>query len=187
MGTIKKCLVKNRGVGVVSYQIPEAHIKRSFQPGESREIDYDELVQLAFQPGGRKLMEDYLQIQNADAVKELDLKVELEYNMSEKDVIDLLLNGSLDAFLDALDFGPAAVIDLIKTLSVQLPLESTSKKKALKERTGFDVDKAIANSAPDTEEEATEPTEAPKRRVQPEAKTSGRRTTPKYNIISEEK
>ena len=55
----------------------------------------------------------------------------------------MLLNGSLDAFLDALDFAPIGVIDLIKTMSVQLPLTDLNKRRALKEKTGFDVDRAL--------------------------------------------
>ena len=181
MGTIKQCSVKNRSIGVVTYKIPDINVKRSFMPGETKIIDYDELVKLTYQPGGRELMENYLQIKDATAIKDLDLKTEPEYNMSEEDIIELLKNGSLDEFLDALDFAPPAVIDIIKTFSVQLPLESTSKRKALKEKIGFDVERAIANSAPDVDEEPA--AEAPHRRVVKEEKPEGRRTTPKYNIV----
>jgi hypothetical protein len=105
--------------------------------------------------------------------------------MSEQDVVDLLTTGSLDQFLDALDFAPEGVMTLIKALSVKLPLESTSKRKALKEKTGFDVDAALANSEPDNEDEEAAKSETHTRRVQPAAtnSTPARRTTPKYNVI----
>jgi hypothetical protein len=74
--------------------------------------------------------------------------------MSENQVRDLLLTGSLDAFLDALDFAPLGVIDLIKTLAVQLPLTDLNKRKALKEKTGFDVDKALIHIEEEKAEEA---------------------------------
>ena len=37
------CLVKNRGASHVSYRIPEDGIRRSFAPGETKEISYKEL------------------------------------------------------------------------------------------------------------------------------------------------
>jgi hypothetical protein len=59
--------------------------------------------------------------------------------------------------LDALDFAPVGVIDLIKKFSVQLPLNDMNKRKALYEKTGFDVTKALIHDeeskAPETEEE----------------------------------
>jgi hypothetical protein len=42
-------------------------------------------------------------------------------------VRNLLASGSLDSLLDALDFAPDGVIELIKTISVSLPLSDTQK------------------------------------------------------------
>jgi len=36
--------------------------------------------------------------------------------------------GSLDEFLDCLDFAPEGVTDLIKTLAVELPLNDVAKR-----------------------------------------------------------
>ncbi|MDV3428265.1 MAG: hypothetical protein LIR50_14805 [Bacillota bacterium] len=80
--------------------------------------------------------------------------------MSEAQIRDLLLTGSLDAFLDALDFAPIGVIDLIKSMSVSLPLTDLNKRKALKEKTGFDVDKALIHIEEEKAEEK-EPAAAP--------------------------
>lgn len=107
MAEIKTCSVKNRGAGIISYRIPEDNVRRTFAVGETKLIPYQELVKLSFQDGGREMMENYLQIQDATAVTDLDLKTEPEYNMSEKDVIELLKSGSLDEFLDVLDFAPS--------------------------------------------------------------------------------
>nr|DAG21583.1 MAG TPA: hypothetical protein [Caudoviricetes sp.] len=60
--------------------------------------------------------------------KDLNIHREPEYNMSEAQVKELILNGSLDAFLDALDFAPLGVIDLIKDLSVKLPISDIHKR-----------------------------------------------------------
>ena len=103
-----------------------------------------------------------------------------------------MVHGSIDAFLDALDFAPIGVIDLIKTMSVSLPLEDYNKRKALLQKTGFDVDKAISNLQAEKAEEkasAAESAAAPaERRVKPAAATqTGRRTTPNYKVVVKDK
>lgn len=181
--------VKNRSSSVVVYKIPERNIRREFAPSEVKRIAFGELEDLTYQPGGRELIQNFLQIMDEVVTKDLNIHREPEYNMSEAQVKDLILNGSLDAFLDALDFAPLGVIDLIKDLSVKLPISDIHKRQALKEKTGFDVDRAIANDMasrePDTivEKESSKPAQ---RRVQAEetAQTPGRRTDGQtYSIL----
>ena len=87
-------------------------------------------------------------------------------------------SGSLEQFEDCLDFAPIGVIDLVKEIAVKMPLTDTVKIKALKNKTGFDVIRALENAAEDAPE-ADEP--APK--AEPKATTtSGRRTTPNYKV-----
>ena len=50
---------------------------------------------------------------------------------------------SLDQFLDCLDFAPDVIKDMIKDFSVKLPLNDMEKRKAIQEKLGFDVTKAI--------------------------------------------
>ena len=69
--------------------------------------------------------------------------VEPEYHYTIKDIENLLLNGSLDSLLDCLDFAPEGVIDTVKDLAVKLPLNDMSKRKAILEKTGFNVTNAI--------------------------------------------
>ena len=177
--------VKNRSAGLVGYKISETGTRREFYPGESKKISYEELQQLSYQPGGRELMAEYLQIQSAEVLKSFNIRTEPEYNMSEADVKKLILEGSLDAWKDALDFAPAGVIDLIKEFSVKLPLTDYNKRQSMKEMLGFDVDAAIAFSQPDSTEEPAG--SAPARRVQPEAEKpeGGRRTSAQYKIVEE--
>lgn len=137
------CSVKNRSASRVVYRIPEAGIRREFAVGEVKKIPYGELVKLSYQTGGRELMNSFLQVQSAEAINGLGIHAEPEYNMSEDQIIALMKAGSLDAFLDCLDFAPVGVIDLIKKLSVNLPLTDYDKRQALKEKTGFDVDSAL--------------------------------------------
>ena len=170
--------VKNRSSSVVVYKIPETNLRREFAPGETKSVPFGELEKLTYQEGGRELLENFLQILEEEVTTDLNVKREIEYNMSEAEVAELLRTGSLDAFLDALDFAPIGVIDLIKSLAVQLPLTDIDKRKALKQKTGFDVDKALIHIEEEKAEEkapAAAPT-ASGRRVQPAAtQTQGRR------------
>lgn len=175
--------VKNRSAGVIVICNPEASpARRSFAPGEVKRMTYDELEKFSFQPGGREMLRNYLQVQSVEAIKELDMKVEPEYNMSENDIKELLLNGSQDQFLDTLDFAPTAVIDLIKAFAVSLPLNDLNKRQALLKKTGFNVDEAIKNSGPDEEENIPQE-EAPVRRVKVEEPTGRRANIPEYKIV----
>ena len=175
------CLVKNRGAGHVSYKIPEDGVRRSFAPGETKEISYAELEKLTFQPGGMVILTNYLQIMEQEAIKNFGIKAEPEYHMSEADVAKLIKTGSLDAFLDALDFAPTGVIDLIKKLSVDIPLVDMNKRKALKEKTGFDVDAALRHIEEEKEDTgSTILKQTSERRVKAEAAPAGRRTNPEY-------
>ena len=147
------CIVKNRSASMVGYTIPEDGIRREFMPGESRRLPYSELVKLSFRPGGRELMTNFLQIESEEATSDLNIRREPEYNMSEEQIVELITTGSLDAFLDCLDFAPIGVIDLLKKFSVSVPLTDYAKRVALKKKTGFDVDVAIKNLVSEKEEE----------------------------------
>lgn len=176
--------VKNRGASTVVYRIPDDGIRREFQPGQTLRISSEELEKLTYQPGGIAILSQFLQIQDLEALQQFNIKTEPEYHMSEAQVVDLIKNGSLDAFLDALDFAPIGVIDLIKKLSVDIPLVDISKRKALKEKTGFDVEAALKHNEEDKEEDSTILKQSGERRVKTEEVPAGRRTTPKYNVIT---
>lgn len=180
------CNVKNRGAGFVTYRIPDEGIRRSFAPGETKIVSYDELEKLTFQPGGMEILSNFLQVQDAEVIKKFNMRVEPEYHMNEQDVAKLIKTGSLDAFLDALDFSPVAVLDLIKKLSVDIPLTDMDKRRALKAKTGFDVDAALRHIEEEREDDQTTILKQNngERRVKTEEVPAGRRTSaPKYNII----
>lgn len=151
--------VKNRSASSVVYKVPDLGVRREFNPGEVKRISIDELEKLSYVRGGESLIVNYLQIlDNPAAVEEIQNSApELEYNWGEKEVIDLIKKGSLDAFLDALDFAPAGVVDLIKTFSVSLPVTDLNKIQALKDKTGFDVETAIKLEQADKAEEPPKP------------------------------
>ena len=194
--------IKNRSASQIIYTIPELGIRREFSPGETKIIAFDELEKLNWQAGGRELMMSFLQVTENKAIEDLNIPTEVEYHMSEEQIIDLLLNGDLDAYLDCLEFAPVGVIDLIKLYAVELPLTDTRKIEALKEKTGFDAAVAYKNKMADLapEDAASAAQEEEKK---PAAQTNGRRRTnvsyekkeetvaeepaaklPKYNVVS---
>lgn len=182
--------VKNRSSSMVVYSIPEDGIRREFAPGETKRITFKELEKLTYQSGGKIVLNSYLQVTDAEVQDELNIHAEPEYFMDEAQVVNLLQNGSLDEFLDCLDFAPIGVIDLVKDISTKLPLTDYEKRKALKDKLGFDIDKAISNieaeKADDGEEAFHEVGKT--RRVQPAEKADApaRRTAGKYKIVGQD-
>lgn len=139
-----KINVVNRSKSVVIYYVPDMNnLRREFQSRETKTVPFEELRRLSYLPGGRVILNDYLIIRNEEALKELGLEVEPEYFYEEKDVKRLLTDGSLNEFLDCLDFAPDGVIDLVKQLAVDLPLNDVSKREALKDKLDYDVNKVI--------------------------------------------
>ena len=183
--------VKNRDSGTVGYTIPElGNLHRSFSKGETKEITMDELRKLSYISGGKVLLQNYLIVQNQDALKELlSDDVEPEYYYGEEEIKKLLLTGSNDQLLDCLEFAPEGVIGLVKDLAVSLKINDISKRNIILEKTGFNVTNAIAINEETIEDEGEEAKssrrsapvtveksdEAPKRRVA---------APQQYNVVS---
>lgn len=138
--------VKNRYDGIVGYDVQDMSIPhRDYYPNETKEVTFEELEKVAATPQGRVILEDYLIIEDPEAVNELLHHVEPEYYYTEDKIKELLTTpNNYDAFLDCLDFAPSGVIDMIKDLAVNLPIHDDVKKNAILEKTGFNVNNAIA-------------------------------------------
>ena len=80
----KNLIVKNRSASMVVYSLPELNVRREFMPGESKTITFGELEKLSYQPGGRSIMQNFLQIIDPDATNDLGIQREPEYNLSEQ-------------------------------------------------------------------------------------------------------
>ena len=174
--------VLNRDNGSVVYSIPEMNgLRRVFQKGETKQVTFEELQKLSYIPGGMELLKDSLVIlDNTEARNILLGEVEPEYSYTEDDIINLMKNGSLEQFLDCLDFAPGGVKDLIKSLSVKLPLNDVAKREAIFNKLGFNVDNAIRIQK-QVAEPVTEQT-VMRRRVQKDqtkSTTTGRRVIKK--------
>ena len=157
-----------------------------------------ELRALSYSPGGDALLREFLQIKNAEAIEELLGEVEPEYNYTPEDVKRVMLNGTMDEFLDMLDFAPDGIREMIKDFAVKLELNDVRKREAIFEKYGFNVDNAIKNNRLEKEALEKEGTQAKQeqsgRRVpvgdKPQVNmVAGRRTAPpvadnKYKVVS---
>lgn len=187
--------VKNRSASRVIYRIPEDNIRREFAPGETKRISFNELEQLCFQPGGKQLVIEYLQILDDEVLSNVGINAQPEYYMSEQQIIELLTTGSYEAFLDCLDFAPTGIIDLIKKYAVSLPLGDYQKKEAIRLKTGFSVDDALKASRQIEEDTKALEREAFAKKENPADETekvaapapvlpTGRRTQSNYKIVN---
>lgn len=169
----KKIKVVNKFNGIVGYSVPELGVNRTFYPKETKYISFDELEKLTYLPGGESILKENLEIMDEEALMELfNVAPEPEYHYTEEDVKTLMTSGSLDQFLDCLDFAPEVIIDMIKNLAVELPLNDMAKRDAIREKTGFDVTRAIEikntkYDAADENTSAEEPVTTSKRRAAP--------------------
>lgn len=199
-----KCKIINRSAGRVYYNIPEINVRRSFAPQEEKVVTIGELEALSFQPGGKELMLNFLQVSDINAVESLTgQKTEPEYLLTTAGVRNLLEKGSIDQLLDAFDFGPEGVKDLIKTVACNIKLSDMNKAKVIKEKTGFDVIAALQNEMAVEEDQKQQQREATqvtkntgsssvtKRRATPitqeqttTSNTAQRRTTPNYKVVN---
>ena len=186
--------VTNRDNGHVGYKIPDMNnLVRDFSANETKNITVEELKKLAYISGGPTLIRDYLIIDDAEVVKEVLGEVEPEYYYTENDVKNLLLTGSLDALKDCLEFAPKGTIDLVKKLAIEMPLNDITKRKAILEMTGFNVDAAImVNEETKEESNDTQKVRRISEPVKEEVKSTGRRTAAptvsesKYKILDKQ-
>ena len=183
--------VTNRDNGHVGYRIPDMNnLVRDFSANETKNITVEELKKLAYISGGPTLIRDYLVIEDPEVVEEILGDVEPEYYYNEEDVKKLLLNGSLDELKDCIEFAPKGTVDLVKQLAVELPVNDITKRKAILDMTGFNVDAAIMiNEETKDEMENTQRVRRVNEPVKEEVKSTGRRTAvptvseSKYKIL----
>ena len=135
--------VVNKFNGSVGYDIPDEKIHRDFYPNAYKDITFDELEKLSFAPGGTVILKEYLEITDKEAAAILLGEQEPEYHYTKDDIKKLMLTGTLDQFLDCLDFAPEVIKDMIKSMAVDLPLNDMAKRQAILDKMGFDVTKAI--------------------------------------------
>ena len=190
--------VRNRNNGTTGYVLPDNNVRRSFAPQETKKIPFGELKSLQYAPGGSYLLDNLLIIEDKEALNLLNMKVEPEYFYDENKIRELLLTGSIDEFLDFLDFATEGAIEIAKDIAVKEKIPDNRKREAISKKTGLNINSAImVNEVMDAEDEKSEE-EKPERRVKENAETAPKRRTavpsmpsipapsaPKYNVISQ--
>ena len=181
--------VRNRNKGTVGYTIPDlGNLHRNFQPEEVKEIPMEELKKLSWLPGGEVILKNHLIIDDKEALNELIGGVEPEYFYTEKEIEKLLRTGTMDQFMDCLEFAPEGVIELVKDLAVKIELNDIQKRDAILKKTGFNVTSAIninkESMIDDSEEEVKTRRAAPITEESETEKPAVRRTASKYEVVS---
>lgn len=172
--------VKNRSVSTVIYSIPEMNnLRREFRPGEIKSVTGSELIQLSYRPGGRRIIENYLLINNEEVLDGLNMEVEPEYKLDEAGVVKLLKDGSEDQLIDCLNFAPEGVKDLVKAVALAMPLNDLNKCKIIKDMLGYDVLFVRSTNEQIAKESGAEAAPAPakKRRVASTSSAAKQTTT----------
>lgn len=147
---VDKCKVTNKSTGPSIYRLSSG-FRRELAAGETRELKVSELVELVQVPGGRAMIENFLQVQDPEVLNYLlNGEVVNEYWLTKEMIPTWMESCTLDEFKDALDFAPIGTLDLIKDYAVKLPLNDYNKRQAIKDQLDFDVDTAISATKTDS-------------------------------------
>lgn len=106
------------GTGQVAYELKDPPINRSWRPSELKIVTFHELYALSNKPGGRYLLQHNLQIRDNKVREALQLPLDPEYLYTEEDAKNLVINGTKEQILDALEFGPVGLAAMIKHFAV---------------------------------------------------------------------
>ena len=155
------------------YIVDLTGVHRILPPHASFKVKASELRELFYQRGGQELLHDYIRVGNKALAQEFGVDVDNtpEYNWGRKDVIDALNNPNIDILLDALDFAPDGIKQLIADVAVETEVADVNKRKAISDKLGIDVDAMITNKNL-AAQEAKEKEEKPTRRRAAAKKTT---------------
>lgn len=168
--------VRNLVDHMVVYKIDELNRRVVFNPFETKKVQVDELRRLNYQHGGRILLHNYLCIKDQELRQEFGVDPSMvEYDWTLRDVDAALTSRPMDELMDALEFGPDGIKELLIDRAVQLRIPDTNRRKAIQDITGVDINNMIQLKE---QLEADNPAaaEAPHtRRVETQTLSSGRR------------
>lgn len=145
-------------------------IFRRLAPYASMTVTAEELRQSANLPGVIDLFRNYVRIGNKSLAEEFGVPGDaVEYNWTQKDVDYAITTADIDVLLDALDFAPQGIVEMIVDRAVTLEISDMTKRQAIFEKTGNDITKMIQtkhayDSVTSDDDKADE--KATKRRVQ---------------------
>nr|DAF55227.1 MAG TPA: hypothetical protein [Siphoviridae sp. ctZHD14] len=164
-------------------------VSRHFAPHQVINITAGELRELTYERGGLILLQNYLQVGNQKLAQEFGISSDMiEYNWTEKDVIDALTTSDIDILLDALDFAPDGIVEELKNKAIELEIADNNRIMAINKRLGVDISQIIKNKHVYDKTTDTDKAEQPKQRRSTTAKTTTtrRRTTKKVETEKKE-
>lgn len=156
-------------------------VSRHFAPHQVINITAGELRELTYERGGLILLQNYLQVGNKKLAQEFGISDDMvEYNWTEKNIIDALTTSDIDILLDALDFAPDGIVEELKNKAIELEISDNNRINAINKRLGVDINQIIKNRHV-YDDDTTETAEKPKQRrsTSKTTTTSRRRTTKK--------
>ena len=161
------------------YVVDLTGVRRILPPHASFKVKAGELRELSYQLGGQEVLQNYIRVGNKALAQEFGVDVDNtpEYNWGRKEVVDCLNNANIDVLLDALDFAPEGIKQLIEDVAVEIEVVDTNKRKAISEKLGCDIDAMITNKHLAEKEDEPEEDKKPARRraAAKKATTTGRR------------
>lgn len=163
----KRVMVINRGDTDIVYNIPVLRVRREIPRRHKLELTVEELQELTYIPGGRKLINKYLLVQDKEVCDFLGLEIEPEYFYTEAEVRKLLKEGTIEQLIDCLEFAPEGVIELIKKIAIEEKLDSTIKRQIISDTLKINLDAMIRNNELSKIETETKEEETKKRRSAP--------------------
>lgn len=178
--------VTNRNNGTTGYTLTNG-FRRQFAIGQSKDVDIAELKELIGIPGGEYILQNYLVIEDQAALSYLNLHTEPEYFYTEKEIKELLLQGSLEQLEDCLNFAPEGVLDLIQSIAIDIKLPDVRKRDLIFKKTGFNISNALMVNQVLEGDNAQVVEEKKTRKAAPIKTTPERKTTPKYVKVEKEK
>ena len=187
----RRVKVVNRTGGSLAYKIDTLRVTRHWRrPGDYLNISISELSELRTVPGGNYILEECLIIEDKEALNVLfpDMELEPEYNYGLKEIEVLLYEADTEQLLDALDFAPKGVLDLIKAKSAEKLPNTTAKIEAINKKFKIDLNK-INELYQEKEILEEKPEPARRRRTAPIVETEEPKqesSLPKYNVVKKE-
>lgn len=153
------------------YVVDLTGVRRVLPPHASFRVKAGELRELSYQLGGIDILQNYIRVCNRSLALEfgIDMNDQVEYNWTEADVDRCLLNDDIDVLLDALDFAPDGIKQLIVDRAIKLEIPDVNKRQAIKDAMGTDITSAIENRHAYDDQEETEEKKPARRRRTPSA------------------
>lgn len=186
MNLKRKVKVTNRTSGMLGYTIDVLRVSRFWnKPGDYLNIAIDELLELKTVPGGMNILTNWVVIEDEEALKIVfdDQEVQPEYKYGLEEVDFLLYEATLEQLLDALDYAPEGVLNLILSNSKKKLPNTTAKISAINDKFNTNINQAFELNQGGLEDSEEAKEDVRPRRTAPIDLNEKEADIPKYNVV----